>query len=54
MKKKDKAKEEYKKGVQQGHFMGYSEINKKNPDIMVVKLGNLPGNERVTIKLSYL
>ncbi len=36
IKKKEEAKEEYEKGVQQGHLMGYAEIKEKTPDIMKV------------------
>ncbi len=34
--------------------MAYAEIKDKTPDIMLLKLGNLPAGESVTIKLSYL
>jgi hypothetical protein len=54
IKEKEKAKEEYEEGVKQGHMMGYAEIKEKTPDIMQVKLGNLPAKSQVTIKLSYL
>ena len=35
-------------------MMGYSEIKAKTPDIMEIKLGNLPAGESVTIVLTYL
>jgi len=35
-------------------MMGYAEIKEKTPDIMQVKLGNLPAGETVTIILSYI
>ena len=54
VKKKEEAKQEYEEGVKQGHMMGYAEIKEKTPDIMVIKLGNLPAKASVTIKLSYL
>jgi hypothetical protein len=54
IKEKEKAKKEYDEGVKQGHMMGYAEIKEKTPDIMQVKLGNLPAKSSVTIKLSYL
>jgi len=34
--------------------MGYSEIKEKTPDIMSIKLGNLPAGANVTIILSYV
>ena len=54
IKEKEQAKKEFKEGKEQGHMMGYAEIKEKTPDIMVVKLGNLPAKASVTIKLSYL
>ncbi len=54
VKKKEEAKQEYEEGVKQGHMMGYAEIKERTPDIMVIKLGNLPAKASVTIKLSYL
>ena len=35
-------------------MMAYAEVKEKTPDIMVMKLGNLPANDQVTIKISYL
>ena len=54
IKKKEVAKKEFKEGVKQGHMMAYAEIKEKTPDIMVIKLGNLPALKSVTIRLSYL
>jgi len=54
IKKKEEAKKEYEEGVKQGHMMGYAEIKEKTPDIMVIKLGNLPAFKSVIIKLTYL
>ena len=54
IKEKEKAKKEFKEGVEQGHMMGYGAIEEKTPDIMKIKLGNLPANETVTIVLEYL
>ncbi len=54
IKKKEQAKKEYKEGKKAGHFMAYAEIKDKTPDIMLLKLGNLPAGESVIIKLSYL
>lgn len=42
IKKKDEAKKEFKEGVKKGHMMGYAEIKEDTPDIMEIKLGNLP------------
>jgi len=54
IKKKEEAKEEYDKGVKEGHMMAYAQIEEKTPDIMKILLGNLPAGEKVTIKLCYL
>jgi hypothetical protein len=35
-------------------MMGFAEIEEDTPDIMNIKLGNLPGKSKVIIKLSYL
>ena len=34
--------------------MAYADIEEETPDIMKIKLGNLPAGEKVTIKLAYL
>ena len=43
IKEKKEAKKEFDEGVKQGHMMAYSEIKDKTPDIMEIKLGNMPG-----------
>ena len=34
--------------------MAYAETKEKTPDIMEIKLGNLPAKKYVTIKLTYI
>jgi len=35
-------------------MMAYTEIKEETPDIMKIKIGNIPSNETVKITLTYL
>jgi hypothetical protein len=51
---KEAAKREYQRNVQRGNTVAYAERNAQTPDVMEIKVGNIPAGESVEIKFSVI
>jgi len=54
IKEKQQAQQQYKESVDQGKTVAYSEIIEDAPDVMKVKLGNIPPQADITIVIAYV
>ena len=54
VKEKEEAKQEYETAVKEGKRAAYGQQSEKDSDILILKVGNIGPNERVTIEIQYL
>ena len=51
---KEEAKTEYRRAVEEGRKAAFGEVSTQSKDIFVLRVGNIPPREEVTVEISYL